>query len=312
MRPIPRYWASVEEVVTFPDTGAFHLTIRGSSDLTVEDAERDARERFDRLVAAGGPERGRRDHEYYPDRRLPEELLEEIRGPDGELLAAITRNRYGAAVLNTDAVLISDIDISAPTAPSRSAPSTQSGGFFSRLFGGARTRSPAPADPEDPDEYGLPAIGARGEEHQRILRMIEDFGTRHPELGVRTYRTRNGFRLLLTGSGAGPGSDRARELMGELHSDRLYMTLCRVHDSYRARLTPKPWRIGIRRPHGGGPSSAGVGQDQRWVEKYEAASREVAVCRLIETAGPGPDRMEQQIIDLHDRAVKSDSGLRLA
>lgn len=304
MREIPRYWASVDEVVTFPGRGRFHLVLRGSSDLSVEDARRDARERLDRLVAAGGPQRGRRADEYYPDRRLPEELLQEIPGPGGELIAVITRNRYGAAVLNTDAVLISDVDL-----PAGPAPADRPGGLVARLFGRSRGQRPAA---EDPDEYGLPGSGPRGEDHQRILARIGDFCVHHPELGVRTYRTRNGFRLLLTGTGARPGSDRARELMDGLRSDRLYMTLCRVHDSYRARLTPKPWRIGVRRPPGGGPWSADAERYRRWVEAYEAASQEVAVCRLIGTAGPAPDGTEQQLIDLHDRAVKADSGLRLA
>ncbi len=305
MREIPRFWASVDEVVTFPGRGRFHLVLRGSSDRSVEDARRDARERLDRLVAAGGPERGRRAHEYYPDRRLPEELLEEIHGPGGALIAVITRNRYGAAVLNTDAVLISDIDL-----PGGPASADRPGGLLARLSGGAaRGRRPAA---EDPDEHGLPGSGERGAEHQRILGRIGDFCARHPELGIRTYRTRNGFRLLLTGTGAGPGSARARELMEELRSDRLYMTLCRVHDSYRARLTPKPWRVGVRRPPVGGPWSADAARYRRWVEAYDAASREVAVCRLIGTAGPGPDHTEQQLVDLHDRAVRADSGLPLA
>ena len=318
MRAFPRYWATHRQVVTLED-GEFDLVMRGSSDISQEDAERDARRRFDQIVAAGGPMRWPRD-EYYPDRRLPEELLDEVHSATGELIAVITRNRYGSAVLNTDAVLITDIDIRSITALRMDAAqaarrgrgrtaSSGGGGFFSRLLGRGTRHEPAPGgnDTQDPDELGLPGRGARGEEHHRILALIDGFRAAHPELGTRTYRTRNGFRVIVTGTGAGPQSDRAKELMAEMRSDGLYMMLCRVHDTYRARLTPKPWRVGIRRTDSSWP-----GADEAWVRKYDEASRSVAVCRFLDASGPAPSADEQQIIDLHDRAVRAESGLRLA
>lgn len=302
MKPIPRYWALHREVASLPG-GSTPLSASGSSDLSQEDAERDARERFAALVAAGGPRNRRDGGEYYPDRRRPEQLLEEIFSPDGELIAATTRNRYGATVLNTDALLIADIDLG------EEAASATGGGLLSRLFGRAR---PAPASTEDPDRRGEPGEGARGEEHRRILARIGRFCAEHPEVGVRTYRTRNGFRLLLTGTGAKPDSAEARELLEGLGSDELYTLLCRVHDTYRARLTPKPWRLGLSAPALVGPSAVGTKQWHRWVSDYEAACGQVAVCRFLGSAGPAPGPVEQQIIDLHDHAVRHESGLRLA
>ncbi|MDN5686732.1 MAG: hypothetical protein L0G94_08640 [Brachybacterium sp.] len=309
MEPIPRHWAAVREVRSLPDGRELDLTVHGSSDDSPEDAQRDARERLERLVAAGGPRPvGRHDQEYYPDRRLPEELLQEVRSPDGELIGAITRNRYGAAVLNTDAVLVSDVDLVEETA--RDRPPSARGGLLSRLFGSGSES--APDDERDPDAFGLQGPGPRGEHHERTIARIDDFTRRHPELGVRTYRTRNGFRLLVTGSGAAPGSDRARELMGEVRSDGLYMLLCRVHDTFRARLTPKPWRIHVEPFRDLGSRTAADDIHRQWVEHYRAASADVAVCRLLGATGPTPTALEQQIIDLHDRAVRPESGLRLA
>ena len=69
MRAFPRYWATHRQVVTLED-GEFDLVMRGSSDISQEDAERDARRRFDQIVAAGVPMHWPRG-EYYPDRRLP-------------------------------------------------------------------------------------------------------------------------------------------------------------------------------------------------------------------------------------------------
>ncbi|MDN5600518.1 MAG: hypothetical protein L0G52_08300 [Brachybacterium sp.] len=310
MQPIPRHWATVRETVTLPGGREWALTIHGASDLSPEDAERDARERLQRVVAADGHPRGTGDGmEYYPLRRLPEELLEELHGPDGALIAAITRNRYGSAVLNTDAVLISDIDLVEPSSQDRVKPS--GGGMLSRLFGGGRAEE-LTEQQQDPGAFGLRSPGRQGEHHGRTLALIEGFRARHPELGVRTYRTRNGFRLLITGSGAAPSSERAKELMGQVRSDELYMILCRVHDTYRARLTPKPWRIEVDRFEELGTRTADDEVHRAWVERYRAASAGVAVCRLLSSTGPAPDPVEQQIIDLHDRAVRPESGLRLA
>ena len=309
MQPLPRYWATVRRTVSFPQTKEYALTIHGASDVSVQEAQRDAEQRMERLIAAGGPEQlGSSGVEYYPLRRLPEELLEEVRAEGGALVAAITRNRYGSAVLNTDAVLISDVDL---VDPSRQDEVAAGGGLLPRLFGGGR-RAELSAQERDPDAFGLRSPGRRGEHHARTLALIDDFTARHPELGVRTYRTRNGFRLIITGAGAGPSSQRARELMGQVHSDELYMILCRVHDSYRARLTPKPWRIEVDRFEDLGTRTAADEVHRAWVERYRKASAEVAVCRLIGSTGPAPSAVEQLIIDLHDRAVRAESGLRLA
>ena len=130
---------------------------------------------------------------------------------------------------------------------------------------------------------------------------------------MRTYRTRNGFRLLITGSGAAPSSERARELMEQVHSDELYMILCRVHDTYRARLTPKPWRDEVDRFEELGTRN----RDRRasiahWVERYRAASSEVAVCRLLDEHRPRAAARRAADHRLHDRAMLPESGLRLA
>src|SRR5690625_2112986 len=122
MKPLPRYWALHHEIATLPE-GAVPLSASGSSDLSQKDAERDARERFAALVAAGGPRKLRERGEYYPDRRRPDELLEETISPAGALIAAITRNRYGAPGLNTNARLIADgalpPDVGVPKSSSR-------------------------------------------------------------------------------------------------------------------------------------------------------------------------------------------------
>src|SRR5699024_7991948 len=101
-------------------------------------------------------------------------------------------------------------------------------------------------------------------------------------------------------------------LMSELRSDELYMLLCRVHETYRARLTPKPWRGGMRARSRGGPQVAELDRYQQWLTRYTTASQDYAVCRLVAESGPAPTAVERQVIELHDRAVRPTSQLRLA
>lgn len=325
MKPFPTYFAQHHQVVTL-DEGTWDLTITGSSFVSQEDAERDARERFDQLVAAGGPCADVPNDWYYPQRQLPEELLEEVHGDSGELIAGVTRNRYGAAILNTDALLITDVDLRIPSQRQvrREQPEggRHGGGLLGRLFGrGSSAPRSGPTGSTGPTSAAGAGPGVPGpsgfearvqQERDRITGLIGQFAQRNPELGVRTYRTRNGYRVLITGADAPPRSERAAVVMQDLTSDRLYMTLCRVQDSYRARLTPKPWRIGARRIHGEGPWWVGTELLAEWVRDYNTASEGYAVCALESSTGPAPSADEQRLIDLHDRATKPTSGLPLA
>lgn len=344
MKPLPRYWARHHETATFRGGTTWDMTIAGSSFTSQEDAQRDARERLARFVASGGPDGETPHHWYYPDRHLPEELLEEIHGEGGELIGAITRNRYGAAILNTDALLITDVDIRVPSARQdrrggrrahgmghasqtghdaqvgRAREAGRGGGLLGRLFGRGSTApqghpggSTGPGTSPGTGSPSPSGFQARAQQEiDRITGLIGDFARRNPDLGVRTYRTRNGFRVLITGADAPPRSARAAAIMAELTSDDLYMTLCRVQESYRARLTPKPWRIDVRRIHGEGPWWAGTDLQHGWVREYTAASEPYAVCQLVSETGPLPSTDEQRLIDLHDRATRPRSGLPLA
>lgn len=305
MRALPRHWAVHRETVDLPGRGELDLALWGWSADSPAEAERHARQRWQEVVDRGGPVRGgEATEEYYPRRHLPEEILEEIHDEHGVLVAAVTRNRYGAEVLNTDLLLICDVDF--PTEVAREAERAERRpGLLGRLLG----RGGA-----EPDEHalGLPGEGAAREAHDLTLQQVGAFCVARPELGVRVYRTRNGFRLLITGSGLLPGSAGAEELMRELGTDPLYTTLCRVHESYRARLTPKPWRVDSRAPAPVRPWSARERWFAGWLDAYGRASAEVAVCRLIGTHGPEARGIEAELVRRHDAAVRAESGLRLA
>ena len=161
------------------------------------------------------PERGG----YYPNRPFREQVLQEIKGDAGEISAVVTRNSYGCRVLNTARVMFVDIDLPEPKA---------SGGFLKRLFG-----KPAPAPPND---------------GQRLaMTKIQDWTRHNPQWGWRIYRTRAGLRLMAVQGLVEADSDVAEGVFEALGADPLYRKLCKAQKCFRARLTPKPWRCGLRR-----------------------------------------------------------------
>ena len=134
---------------------------------------------------------------------------------------------------------------------------------------------------------------------------VWEFARRHPDLGVRVYRTAAGLRVIVTGAAAPPSSDRARELLTELGSDPLYVELCATHDSYRARLTPKPFRVGERALAVSWPFADDAARSayEEWVSEYDGRASGHAVCRLVSASGPVPGPDEQRLVAAARRAV---------
>lgn len=79
---------------------------------------------------------------------------------------------------------------------------------------------------------------------QFALEVLQSFisNTKNWDLGFRVYRTAAGLRYICTThefEAADPISDK---IMRNLLADDRYRALCKFQDTYRARLTPKPWR----------------------------------------------------------------------
>ena len=123
----------------------------------------------------------------------------------------------GCLVLNSSEVMFVDIDFDLRA--------HKGGGFFSRLFGGKPKETP------DSRAEAIERIG------QRVQRSFN--------LGCRLYETKAGLRLMFTEDTFEPKGAETRELFTELKADPLYAKLCETQKSFRARLTPKPWRCGF-------------------------------------------------------------------
>lgn len=133
------------------------------------------------------------------------------------------------------------------------------------------------------------------EEHdaacRRLIAQVSDWAEAHPECSVRLCETMKGLRAAIIGLDVEPASDEAQQMMRELNADRLCSTLCRRHNTTRARHTAKPWRVnaGDLRVHAHWP---GLDDAERaayrdWVAEYEHASAGTATARLIGGWGPG-------------------------
>lgn len=177
----------------------------------------------------------------------------------------ITRNRYGVQVLNSTTLCFVDVDDFPLSLGDR----------LKGLFGNKIS----------PEEKLLQAL--------RALCASDDL------LGARLYRTHNGWRVMLTGRGLAPDSERMHQICRSLHADQLYESLCSRQQCWRARLTPKPYRVGVTGyPCPVDSESASSLQVQEWIHRYESACRGKSVCRLVDAVGC---RMQSDLIELHDR-----------
>lgn len=186
----------------------------------------------------------------------------------------ITRNRYGAEVLNSDDTCFLDVDVFAP-------------GLMDRL------RS---------------IFGRKQSDEERLLAAVGRLCAEDATLGVRVYRTARGWRLLAAGEGLAPDSARMEEICARLQVDKMYAGLCRKQRCWRARLTPKPGRMGL--PPYPCPQDSESTAAAEWLELYAEKSARYAVCRLVECLG---EPVSSDIVALHDErtgAAKHGTTLR--
>lgn len=281
---IPKYWARSRQAPGGKDD-CLLLQTWGWSDASLATALDHAERRLQALLQRVQDARDlRHAGAYYTngERPLREEVLEASPGgaDDGE--AIVTRNRYGAAILNTSSLLFLDIDLPAP----------QRRGLFAWF---ARPR-PAPQSPE-----------------ARLDRLKSDL-VAHSTASFRLYRTARGFRALAVDRSFDPVGDEACGLMQAVGADPMFLRLCRGQKSFRARLTPKPWRCGVPNPPDAYPrSSAGAQAFSAWLQTYSATARQFATCRYLETLGGSPALGKfASLIEYHDAHTQAAEPLPLA
>lgn len=279
---IPPYWTSRDK----NDIRAW-----GWSFESLEAAGRDAEARAERILAhlaqGKAPER-----EYdYADRPMREEIVERVQR-DGTEIAILTRNRYGALVLNSPGVCFVDIDFE----ETKPKPAGLLEGL-TRLFGKAK-----PAQ----DCYATAEAAA--------IERVRTWARSSIGRTYRLYRTAAGLRLMMTDKIYDPVAPETDRLFEQLGSDPCYRRLTKRQECFRARLTPKPWRCRCGLPFCRYPWQSAREENyfRDWLADYETKSAPFATCRLVEAVGGKPaDGRIGEIVAIHDRHA-CDSAKELA
>ncbi|MDH3307478.1 MAG: hypothetical protein OEO77_08190 [Acidimicrobiia bacterium] len=212
----------------------------------------------------------RRSGQYYGgERPLREEIVDEV-VLDDRLVAIISRNSYGSLILNTEDVFFADVDL-----PRRKW----------SLFRKKQSFEEVLVD--------------------RIRTAVDT----NRSLRLRLYRTKAGYRIMVVSDLVRAGTASSADLLRQLGSDKVYVALCKTQDSYRARLTPKWWRIPSRRPPSRFPFSSADQEAayRAWERDYSDVAARFATCALIAEFGSGHvHHIADVITKLHDRWALND------
>jgi hypothetical protein len=323
---VPQFWA---EARLRDRIAGRQVTVRrwGWSDQSQEAAQRHAegraREALDRIRA--GEHLSRRERKVaYNAAGLP--IREEVLERHGETV--VTRNSYGARCLNTPNVLFADIDF-----PPRQhwsvllfllvllVPAGLLAFSWKAAFASFVLMFLAVSSVFAWFDRQARQTGNLYEASERAaLARVERFVERRPEWEVRVYRTPAGLRVLATHRTLDPHEPEVEECFRELAVDPLYARMCRNQKCFRARVSPKPWRVGVHdslRPRGAGGvwpvAPELLPQRAEWLAAYEAASEGFASCRYLTTFGTGGTHpAARAVADLHDRLSRATSELPLA
>jgi hypothetical protein len=236
-----KYWASEKVTITI-DRQQKEIHCWGGSNTSLEDAKLRAREKaaiVERKIE--GDETALENYEA----EIREEILQVV-----DDKSIISRNRYGAQVLNVENLMIIDID----------KPKFELAGLFKR----------GPKDPK-----------------QKIFEMVRKLAAspKYNMFGFRIYETFQGARVIVLGRDFDAGGDTVRNIMREFNADPLYALLCAKQNCFRARLTPKPSRMKMKGYRVKYPRLEDEAKFQDWLKDYEYQSRNFSVCKFIEQAG---------------------------
>ena len=274
---IPKVWVSADEQAKWPDGSTSMVRAFGWSDGDLAEARTRAVEAVKRLAERITAGQPFPERYSYADRPVREEIIATRDLTLDATRAIVTRNGDGCLVLNTASVMFVDVDAPEP-------------GFIARLFGKKKDELPPP-----------------------LTAWVEQ----NPRAKVRVYRTHSGWRYLMMHDSFDPTSPKTRELLVALGSDRKYVELTRIQESFRARLSPKPWRLantmhapGIRFPR---ETSDADREMKEWLAEYEPGAEACATTRFVAELGGGRDTSDAQAIArFHDRVTKASQPLELA
>jgi hypothetical protein len=326
---IPKYWA---EARLQHRERKRQVTVRrfGWSDVGEAEAQAHAdarvREAMDRVLAGEKLPRRERRVAYNGADGMP--IREEIVDRAGDTV--ITRNGYGALCLNTPNVLFADIDFAHTLSLRMIIGGIAIGivGLFA-IFVFWRGGAVFPSILISlifGSVVGMILAGLadriwltfRGGVERIAGRRIARFMAGHPDWRVRVYRTPAGLRLLALHRLFDPREPEVEACFDALGVDPVFVRMCRNQNCFRARISPKPWRMGLPRmrpPYSAvwRPEHAELPARRQWIEVYEREARAYASCRYVETLGNGrSDPDVEAVRELHDAFCRAEQDLKIA
>ncbi|MCU0862827.1 MAG: hypothetical protein MUC36_03455 [Planctomycetes bacterium] len=329
---IPDYWAEARS--TGLVRGKPRVVRRfGWSEHSQAEAELRAQQRAAAALAelqAGREVAPRETKLGYGVQGLP--IREQVLARHGDLV--VTRNSYGARCLNEPDVLFADIDVT-----SRLPGPVEIVIRFALVLLGVSAVSVASYcywHGWQPLGCATLAVGlvliallaGLGERWRRLPRRVAASQQQRldslravvaamPGARFTVYATPAGFRLLALHRQFAAASAEVARLFEALGVDPAFARMCALQDCFRARVSAKPWRIGVRhvRPR---PGVWPVHPDRialrmAWIDDYEAAAAGFAACRHLEELGTGA-AIERclQVQRIHDELSGARSGKPIA
>lgn len=325
---VPAFWAEGRAQVRHQDR---QVTVRrfGWSDASQAEAQAmadtRAAEALQRIVRGETLVRREPKVPYNGAAGVP--IREEIVERYGQLV--ITRNSYGARCLNTPDVLFADVDADTPFPEwlvQVIAFATMGVGVYfwwtGRSGGFAALAWVLTFFLVASVTYLVRRIAAgRAALDHKVAsarRRVARWVAAHPGWAVRTYRTPSGLRVMATHQRFSPNDPIVRAFFDAIGVDRVYARMCANQQCFRARLTPKPWRIGIDAHMKPRPGVWPVNPERRaerdaWIARYEVMSRSHAACRFLESVGTGTVHIDIETVRrLHDDESKALQELPIA
>ncbi|MDD1622480.1 MAG: hypothetical protein LUQ11_13475 [Methylococcaceae bacterium] len=316
---VPSYWAEARKQYL---QDRKQITVRrfGWSDLSQEQAEEMAESRADEALrrAISGDKVSRREPKVAYNGAEGVPIREEVIARHG--VVVITRNAYGAKCLNTPDVLFADIDF--PVSGSLKFKFA----FFAMMLGLAaflgwqcefRAWGIAVAvlsmfiSSPLVDFINRIRIKALGGAERLAKKRVLRFLAKNPTWNIRLYRTPAGLRLLATHQPFQPGDGMVQEFYRTIDADPIYVRMCLNQQCFRARLTAKPWRIGISthmkpRPGVWPVRPERIGERAGWLAVYDARAAGFASCKFIESIGSGITHPKvAPVVALHDEESRA-------
>ena len=250
---------------------------------------------------------------------IREEIVEQF----GETI--ITRNSYGARCLNSPNVFFADVDFNEGTSCSltmRMIGILSAAALLLAWWTGSGMVAivllvlAIPAGNLLAWAINRSFINSNGGSEEIALARVRNFIGKNPNWNVRIYRTPIGMRVLATHQTFDPNEPIVAECFKEIAADRRYVVMCERQACFRARVSPKPWRIGISQRLRGGVwpiDDHRMFHRKAWIDQYEFVSTSYASCKFIESIGSGMVHNEiRDVIEVHDRLSQANSTLPIA